>query len=103
MRKLFYIFILLLIISDIVLFTLSSDIRIFGILFIYIFFVKLLKLKSNASFVFSLIFLVLAYSSFIFSDVTYFANPGPNIPFSEKAAVWTFLFMIIGIVQKWKE
>lgn len=103
MRKFLYLFILLLILVDILFFTLSSDIRIFGILLIYILSVVFLKLKSNVSFVFSLVFLLLGYFSFIFSDVTYFANPGPNIPFSEKAAVWTFLFIVIGIIQKWKE
>lgn len=103
MNKLFYIFILLLILGDIFFFTLSSDIRIFGILLTYVIFIKLLKLRSNSAFIFSLILLLLAYTSFIFSDVTYFANPGPNIPFSEKAAVWTFLLMVVGIVQKWRE
>lgn len=103
MRKFFYIIILLLILSDILFFTLSSDIRIFGILLIYIFFMKLLKLGSNIAFIFSLIFLLLGYVHFVFSDITYFVNPGPNIPFSEKAAIWTFLFMIIGMVQKWRE
>ena len=93
----------MLILGDILFFTLSSDIRIFGILIIYVFFIRLLKLKSNISFVFSLIFLLLGYMHFVFSDITYFANPGPNIPFSEKSAVWTFIFMVIGVFQKWRE
>ena len=102
-RFFYFIVIFLLILGDITLFTESSDVRIFTILAIYSVLIKTLKLKSNTTFLLSLIFLVLAYFQFIFSDIKYFHNPSPNIPFSEKAAVWTFLFMVVGAIQKWRE
>lgn len=102
-KFLFILFILILILADMLLFRESSDIRILLIILIYEVFVKVLKLKSNVTFIFALIFLLMGYFQFIFSDTAYFVNPGPNIPFSEKSAVWTFLFMGIGIIQKWRE
>lgn len=99
----YFIIIFLLILADITLFIESSDIRIFTLLLIYGLLIKPLKISSKATFLFSLIFLVLAYFQFIFSDIRYFDNPGPIPPFSEKAAVWVFLLMIVGIIQKWRE
>jgi len=99
----YIIIIFLLILGDITLFTQSSDIRIFTLLIIYWLLIKTIKLNSRTTFIFSLIFLILAYFQFILSDIRYFDNPGPNIPFSEKAAVWAFLFMVVGIIQKWRE
>ncbi len=101
MRKLLYLFILLLILGDIFLFAVSSDFRILGILILYAFFIKVLKLKSNATFFLSLILLILAYVQFLFSNPIVFITPG--VPIAEKTAVWVFLFMVIGIIQKWKE
>jgi len=104
MHRWFYLIVFfLLILGDIILFTESSDLRIFGLLFLYGLLVKTIKFNSNKTFLFALILLVLAYFQFIFSDMVYFVNPGPNIPFSEKAAIWTFLFISIGIIQKWRE
>jgi len=103
MRKFSYFLILLLIFWDVFLFVRSSDIRIFAILLIYIFFIKILKLKSNTAFIFSLILLFLAYIQFLFSNPVVFANPGPTPPTSEKTAVWVFLLMVVGIIQKWRE
>lgn len=101
MRKFSYLFILSLIVGDIFLFAVSSDIRILGILILYVFLIKILKLKSNATFALSLILLILAYVQFIFSNPVIFETPGT--PHAEKTAVWTFLFMVIGIIQKWRE
>lgn len=101
MRKLSYFFILLLILGDIFLFTASSDLRILGVLILYVFLIKILKLKSNATFALSLILLILAYIQFLFSDPVVFITPGA--PHAEKTAVWTFLFMVVGIIQKWRE
>lgn len=101
MRKFFYFFILLLILGDVFLFAVSSDLRIFGILATYAFFVKTLKLKSNSAFILSLILLILSYLQFIFSNPVIFITPG--VPYSEKTAVWVFLFLVVGIIQKWRE
>ena|SRR3989344_4192860 len=102
-RFFYFIIIFLLILGDITLFTQSSDIRIFILVLIYWLLIKALKLNSKTTFIFSLIFLVLAYLHFIFSDIKYFDNPGPNIPFSERAAMWIFLLMVVGIIQKRRE
>lgn len=102
MRKFFYLITILLILGDIFLFTVSSDFRILGILFVYIFFVKALKLKSNVAFILSLFFLLLAYVQFIFSNQIIYIN-GSIAPDAEKTAVWVFLLMVVGIIQKWRE
>lgn len=101
MHKFTYPLILSLILGDIFLFTVSSDIRIFGILAIYAFFIKTSKLKSNATFTLSLILLILSYIQFLFSNPIVFITPGA--PTAEKTAVWTFLFLVVGVVQKWRE
>lgn len=104
MHSFFYsIPVFLLILGDVFLFTESSDIRIFGIILIYIFFIRVFKLKSNTTFIFSLVFLVFAYIQFIFSNTAYFLNPDTVAPPSEKTAVWAFLFLVIGIIQQWRE
>lgn len=99
----YFIIIFLLILGDITLFTESSDIRIFTLLLIYGLLIKIFKMNSNITFLFSLIFLILAYFQFIFSDIRYFDNPSTITPFSERGAVWVFLFMVVGIIQKWRE
>lgn len=96
-----YLFILVLVLWDIFLLAVSSDIRIFGILILYAFFVKTLKLKSNVAFILSLILLFLAYVQFLFSNPIVFITPGE--PVAEKTAVWVFLFLVVGIIQKWRE
>jgi hypothetical protein len=103
MNILFYpIVIILLIFGDVLLFAQSSDIRIFAILFLYIFFVKKYRIKSTITYILALFFLFLAFIQFIFSNQNIFIDPGPASPISERMAVWVFLFMIIGIVHKWK-
>lgn len=101
MRIFFYFFILSLVLGDIFLFPVSSDIRIFSMLAVYAFFIKIFKLKSNVTFVLTLILLVLAYVQFIFSNPIVFITPG--MPVAEKTAVWVFLFLVVGIIQKWRE
>lgn len=102
-RPFYYILIFLLILGDIFLFRESSDIRIFGLVFAYLFFSIFLKLKSKETFLFALAFLVGAYIQFLFSNRAYFLNPETAAPPSERLAVWTFLFLVIGIIQKWRE
>lgn len=62
-----------------------------------------MKLKSSTSLTLSLIFLLLTYLEFIFSDRSYYLNPETLAPVAERSAVWTFLFFVIGVIQKWKE
>lgn len=103
-RYFYYALVFLLILGDIFLFRESSDIRIFGVLLIYGIFIKFLKLKSNTTLLFSLILLVLAYIEFIlFSNPAYFLNPETAPPASERTAVWAFLLLVVGLIQKWKE
>ncbi|RJQ38249.1 hypothetical protein C4559_02130 [Candidatus Microgenomates bacterium] len=72
----------------------SSDLIIFGLLGIYIVGIYLYKLKSKTSLLFSLVLLVITYISFLLS--------GPSLR-TEKAAVWVFFFLLIGITQQFKE
>jgi len=101
MNKLFYpTIIFLFILADVYLFLKSSDFRIFGILILYIFLLLRFKLKSNVSFVLSLLFLIFAYFQFLFTDTLIFENPGAVPPASERLAVWSFILIVIGIIQK---
>lgn len=102
-RYSYYTLIFLLILGDVFLFKESSDIRIFGLVFVYLFFLTFLKLKSKETFIFALAFLIEAYIQFLFSNRAYFLNPDTAAPPSERLAVWTFLFLVIGIIQKWRE
>lgn len=102
-KLLYFLLFFLLILGDTLLFKESSDLRIFTLLIAYGLSIKYLKFGCKTTFLYSLIFLIIAYVSFIFSDIRYFDNPSPNIPFSEKSAVWAFLFMVVGIIQKWRE
>lgn len=101
MRKFFYFFILSLVVGDIFLFAVSSDLRILGILILYVVFVKTLKLKSSVALALALTLLIFAYVQFIFSSSVVFITPGS--PLAEKTAVWVFLFLVAGIIQKWRE
>lgn len=102
MHRLFYIFfILIAIVLDIFLFQISSDIRIFGILFFYIVLIKLFKLKSNATFMLALILFLFAYLQYVFTDPVVFSQP--VVPRSERTAVWVYLFLVIGVIQRSRE
>lgn len=72
----------------------SSDIRMFGILGIYVISIFFYKLKSRLTFLFSLILLGVMFAGFIL------AGTSEN---TEKAAVWLFFLLLIGIIQQWKE
>lgn len=72
----------------------SSDTIIFGLLGIYAISIFLYKLKSRVALLFGLALLTITYVSFLIS--------GPS-PRTEKAAVWLFFFLLIGIIQQFKE
>jgi len=82
------------IIADPLFITGNSDIRIFGILGLYITAVFFYKLKSRLTFLFGLVLLGIMYIEFLFTGTS---------PATEKAAVWLYLFLAIGIIQKLRE
>lgn len=93
-KKVILTIITLVIIADIFLIKENSDIRIFVILAVYIASILFYRLKSK--FTFLLCFLILAsmYVEFVVSGT----SEG-----TEKAAVWFFFFLLIGIVQQFRE
>ncbi len=103
-KKFFLIlFIFALILGDVFLFAKNSDLRTFPILFIYIYFIIRFKIQANTTFLICLVFFVFVYIQYIFSSPTAFASQYPVIPLGEKIAVWLYLFLAIGVIQKWRE
>ena len=72
----------------------NSDIKYFGLVGLFILISLFYKLSSKVTFGLCLLLLSIMYCSFIAS---------PSSPVTEKAAVFIVLFMIIGIIQQWKE
>lgn len=102
MRRFRYIILILsLILGDVFFFPVSSDVRIFGVLCLYAILIKLLKFKSKTTFGISLVLLFFSYFFYVFSDPSVFAKP--VVPVAERAAVWLYLFLVIGVIQKWRE
>lgn len=82
------------VIADVLILQNRSDLRTFTILTLYIFSVRFYKLQSKIAFLFSFIFLLVLFIYFVLvrtSDTM------------EKAAVWAFLFLGIGIFHQWLE
>ena len=79
---------------DIFLIKTSSDIIIFSILLLYGIFTKISQIKSKRTFLLCLAILTAMFINYLFT--------GPSIP-TEKAAVWLFLFLALGIFQQWRE
>ncbi|MBI3576836.1 hypothetical protein HY086_02220 [Candidatus Gottesmanbacteria bacterium] len=86
--------IVLLIAADVIFPKESSDIRIFGILGIYIAGILIYKLNSNYTFFMGLLSLFLMYILFLITGTS---------SSTEKAAVWLFFFFGIGMIQRLKE
>lgn len=95
--------IILLILGDALLFSSSSDFRTFPILLIYIFFIIRFKITSNTTFFICLVLFILTYVHYVFSNSVSYESQYPVIPFGEKLAVWLYLFLVIGVIQKWRE
>lgn len=72
----------------------SSDIVIFGVLFLYIIFANIVQIKSKITFYLCLGLLCGMGVSFLFTQA--------SVP-TEKMTIWFFLFMITGIIQQWRE
>lgn len=100
---LIFLFIIVLMLLDVFLFPISADIRIFTILGLYILLILRYKLESNTTFAIALLLLVISYIQFLFTDQKIFDNPGPVPPLTERTAVWVYLCMVIGVIQKWRE
>ena len=103
-NKFFYLIpIILLILGDVVLFQKNSDWRTFPILIFYIFCIIRFKISATTTFLICLALFVFMYIHFIFSDPKLYETQYPLAPFGEKIAVWLYLFLLIGVVQKWRE
>lgn len=72
----------------------SSDLLTFSALLLYIFFIKLYKLKSSFTFLLCLVLLLVVSIDYVFTSASVS---------TEKAAVWFVLVFIVGVVQQWKE
>ncbi len=72
----------------------DSDLKIFSALIFYILCILIYRLKSRLTFIFCLVILLIMYVEFILSPASVQA---------EKAGVWFVLFLLIGIIQQWKE
>lgn len=95
--------VILLILGDVSLFYKGSDWRTFPIIIFYIFCIIKFKLRANDTFIICLILFLLIYIQYAFSLPAVFESQYPNIPFGEKLAVWLYLFLVVGIIQKWRE
>lgn len=80
--------------ADILFLDKSSDLIIFGILILYSVFIKMFQIKSKLTF---LLCLTLLFTMFINYLLT-----GTSVS-TEKAAVWLVLFLIVGVIQQWRE
>lgn len=72
----------------------NSDLRIFAILGLYVAAISFYELKSRLTFLFGFVLLGVMFVEFIFTGTS---------ESTEKAAVWLFFFLLIGIIQQWKE
>ena len=93
-KPVFLTIIVLAVLADILLIPQSSDIRIFLILGLYGISIMLYKLTGRYTFLFCLVLLGIMYIEFLFTGTS---------QATEKAAVWLYLFLAIGIVQKLRE
>ena len=95
--------IILLILGDALLFQDNSDWRTFPILIFYIFLIVRYKITANTTFIICLVFFLFMYVHYIFSPHVLFESQYPFSPFGEKIAVWLYLFLVIGVIQRWRE
>jgi len=82
------------IVVDTFFFKKSSDYFTFGILILYLFFLKIFQIKSKSTFLMCLALLIVMFIGYLFSKTSIL---------TEKAAVWFVLFLIVGVIQQWKE
>ena len=102
-RSLKYIPILLLVFMDVLFFEKSSDFRTFPILLLYIFMIYRFKIRSTGTFIICFILFIVMYIHFIISSPQSYEAQYPKVPLGEKLAVWIYIFLIVGVIQKWRE
>ena len=85
---------LIAILADIFLIGENYDFVTFTILVISVFSVIVYRFKSSTIFIFCLVLLGIMYLLFLLHGTS---------SATEKAAVWIFLFLIVGIIRQWKE
>lgn len=95
--------IILLILGDTLLFQTNSDWRTFPILIFYIFLIVRYKVNANTTFFICFVLFFLMYVHYIFSPSKLFDSQYPFPPFGEKIAAWLYLFLVIGVIQRWRE
>ncbi len=72
----------------------SSDLVIFSLLALYIALARFYGTKSKLTFLFCIVLLILMYGLFL--------TTGTSVA-TEKVAVWLVLFILVGIIQQWRE
>lgn len=95
--------ILFFVLGDTLFFQANSDWRTFPILLFYVFLIIRYKITANTTFLICLVLFFLMYVHYIFSPPKVFETQYPFPPFGEKIAVWLYLFLVIGVVQRWRE
>src|SRR5258708_25545019 len=80
--------------TDILFIKTNSDFVIFSVLLFYVIFIKIFKINSKLTFLFCLGLLVLMSVDYFFTQASIS---------TEKAAVWLILFLVVGVIQGWKE
>lgn len=93
-RRLIIVVFTLFIIFDSVIISTRTDITLFSFLALYVLGISLLKITSKATFFISLFCAVIMSLAYIVSGTSVI---------TEKASVWLYLFLIVGIVQLWRE
>lgn len=93
-KKTLLTFLAVAIFADIFFLDKSSDLIIFGILILYIVFIKMFQIKSKLTFLLCLALLTTMFFSYLFTEASVS---------TEKAAVWLVLFLIVGVIQQWRE
>lgn len=102
MKKPRYILLILaLIAGDVFFFPVNSDARIFGILLLYSILTKRLHWRSQTTFIVTLVLFLSSFLLYVFTDPATFHQP--LVPATERLAVWVYLFLVIGVIQKWRE
>lgn len=94
---------ILLILGDVLFFQQTSDFRTFPILFFYIFCILILKIHSSTTFFLCLILFILIYIQYAFANPLIFESQYPINPFGERMVVWLYIFLAVGIFQKYFE
>lgn len=87
-------FVIAIIFADILFFKKTSDLMFFGVLIPYLVFIKIFRLKSRVTFLISLALLITMFINYLFTGTS---------ASTEKATVWFVLFLIIGVIQQWRE